>query len=94
MKVTEITGSGSFGRYVRVPDRGAVTDLLDFLAAWALLQVLFVWCLARAARLREPRSQRCIFMALTSRENGRSSSLRAAATSVHRRPLDHEQSSP
>jgi hypothetical protein len=29
-----------------------VTEVLDLLAMWALLQVLFVWCFARAAGLR------------------------------------------
>jgi hypothetical protein len=31
-----------------------VTEVLDLLAMWALLQVLFVWCLARGAGLRAP----------------------------------------
>jgi hypothetical protein len=29
-----------------------VTEVLDLLAMWALLQVLIVWCFARAAGLR------------------------------------------
>jgi len=29
-----------------------VTEVLDLLAMWALLQVLFVWCFARGAGLR------------------------------------------
>lgn len=34
-----------------------MTELLDLLAMWGLLQVLFVCCFARAAGLRELRSQ-------------------------------------
>jgi hypothetical protein len=41
-----------------------VSELLDLLAMWGLLQVLFVWCLARAAGVRELRSQRCIAAAV------------------------------
>ena len=32
-------------------DRRRVTEVLDLLAMWALLQVFFVWCFARAAGL-------------------------------------------
>jgi len=48
------------GRRLPIRQTGRrVTEVLDLLAMWALLQVLFVWCFARAGGLRAFELEEC-----------------------------------
>ncbi len=44
-----------------------MSDVLDLLAMWGLLQVLFVWCVDRAGRLRALRCEQYIAAAARKR---------------------------
>jgi hypothetical protein len=62
-----------------------VTEVLNLLAMWALLQVLFLWCFARGDGLRALELEEYGY------RRGDQASRHPSAARVHRQPLHQEQ---